>query len=92
MNTYPHSLGPTTDIVDPQQACLFEEQSRLLRDALEVLNPEERKAIETAFFSELTYEQTARELNQPFGTVKTRIRSGLEKLREVLRMKVKATG
>jgi RNA polymerase sigma-70 factor (ECF subfamily) len=92
VNTYPHSLRPTTDIVDPQQACLFDEQSRLLQDALKVLTTEERKAIETAFFSELTYEQTARKLNQPLGTVKTRIRSGLEKLRDVLRMKVKATG
>jgi RNA polymerase sigma-70 factor, ECF subfamily len=85
VNTYPHSLRPTTDIVDPQQACLFEEQSRLLRNALEVLSPEERNAIETAFFSEFTYEETARKLNQPVGTVKTRIRSGLEKLREALR-------
>jgi RNA polymerase sigma-70 factor, ECF subfamily len=92
VNTYPHSLRPTTDIVDPQQACLFEEQSRLLQDALEVLTAEERKAIETAFFSELTYEQTARNLNQPLGTVKTRIRSGLEKLREALGRKAKATG
>jgi RNA polymerase sigma-70 factor, ECF subfamily len=92
VNTYPHSLRPTTDIVDPQQACLFEEQSRLLRDALDVLTTEERKAIETAFFSELTYEQTATNLNQPLGTVKTRIRSGLEKLREALKRKVKATG
>jgi RNA polymerase sigma-70 factor, ECF subfamily len=92
VNTYPLSLRPETDIVDPQQACLFEEQSRLLRDALEVLTPEEQKAIETAFFSELTYEQTARKLNQPLGTVKTRIRSGLEKLREGLGTKVKATG
>lgn len=92
VNTYPHSLRPTTDIVDPQQACLFEEQSRLLQGALEVLTAEERKAIETAFFSELTYEQTARNLNQPIGTVKTRIRSGLEKLRERLGRKVKATG
>ena len=88
VNTYPHSLLPTTDIVDPQQACLFEEQSRLLRDALEVLTTEERTAIETAFFSELTYEQTATNLNQPLGTVKTRIRSGLEKLREALGRKV----
>jgi RNA polymerase sigma-70 factor, ECF subfamily len=91
-NTYPHSLRPTTDIVDPQQACLFEEQSRLLRSALEVLTAEERKAIETAFFSELTYEQTATDLNQPLGTVKTRIRSGLEKLRQALGRKAKATG
>lgn len=91
VNTYPHSLRPTTDVIDPQQACLFEEQSRVLQDALKVLSTEERKTIETAFFSELTYEETARELNQPLGTVKTRIRSGLEKLREALRMKVKAT-
>ena len=85
VNTYPHDLRPSTDIVDPQQACLFEEQSRLLRNALEVLTPEERKTIESAFFSELTYEQTATKLNQPLGTVKTRIRSGLGKLREALK-------
>jgi RNA polymerase sigma-70 factor, ECF subfamily len=84
VNGYPHSLRLTTDIVDPQQACLFDEQSRLLRDALEALTPEERQAIETAFFSELTYEQAARKLNQPVGTVKTRIRSALRKLREAL--------
>jgi RNA polymerase sigma-70 factor (ECF subfamily) len=87
VDPYPDSLRPDTDIVDPQQSCLFEEQSRMLRDALEVLAPEERKAIETAFFSELTYEQTAKKLNQPLGTVKTRIRSGLGKLREALKGK-----
>jgi RNA polymerase sigma-70 factor, ECF subfamily len=90
VNTYPHSLGPATDMIDPQQASLFEERSRLIRSALEVLSAEERKAIETAFFSELTYEQTAIKLNQPLGTVKTRIRSGLEKLREALGTKAKA--
>lgn len=88
VNTYPDSLQPTTDIVDPQQACLFEEKSRLLRNALGVLTPEERNAIETAFFSELTYEETARKLNQPLGTVKTRIRSGMGKLRETLGRKL----
>ena len=85
VNTYPDSLSPTTAIVDPQQACLYEEQSRLLSNALEVLTPEERNAIETAFFSELTYEQTSMRLNQPLGTVKSRIRSGLGKLREALK-------
>jgi RNA polymerase sigma-70 factor, ECF subfamily len=90
VNTYPRSLGPTTDIVDPQQAYLFQEQSSLLRNALEVLTPEERKAIESTFFSELTYEQAANKLNQPLGTVKTRIRSGLGKLREALGKKLNA--
>ena len=56
----------------------------MLRNALEVLTPEERQVIERAFFSELTYREVAAELNQPLGTVKTRIRSGLGKLREAL--------
>jgi RNA polymerase sigma-70 factor, ECF subfamily len=84
VNTSPDGLQPTADIDDPQQACLFQEESRLLRNALEILTPEERNAIETAFFSELTYEETAKQLDQPVGTVKTRIRSGMGKLREVL--------
>ena len=37
VNTYPDSLPPTTDMVDPQQACLFEEQNRVLRNVLAVL-------------------------------------------------------
>ena len=48
------------------------------------LTPEERQAIETAFFSEVTYDEAARRLNQPLGTVKTRIRSALGKLRQAL--------
>ena len=58
------------------------DQGRVLRDALQVLTNDERQAIETAFFSELTYREVAAKFNQPLGTVKTRIRSGLEKLRQ----------
>jgi RNA polymerase sigma-70 factor (ECF subfamily) len=68
----------------PQQAFDVREQGRLLQRALQVLTPEERRAIETAFFSELTYSEAAAKLNQPLGTVKTRIRSGLGKLRQAL--------
>ena len=88
VNSYPDSLRPTTDVVDPQQACLFEEQNRLLRNALQGLTPDERNAIETAYFSEFTYEETARALNQPLGTVKTRIRSAMAKLRETVGRKL----
>ncbi len=69
---------------DPQRACQLEEQIRHLRDALGDLTAEERRLIETAFFSELTYAEVAAQLNQPVGTVKTRIRSGLGKLRHAL--------
>jgi RNA polymerase sigma-70 factor, ECF subfamily len=60
------------------------ERSELLRGALTVLTSEERQTIETAFFGELTYAEVATRLNQPLGTVKTRIRSGLTKLRQAL--------
>jgi RNA polymerase sigma-70 factor (ECF subfamily) len=65
------------------------EQGRILRKALTVLNPDERAAIETAFFSGLTHAEVASQLKQPLGTVKTRIRSGLEKLRQALGTGVK---
>lgn len=68
----------------PHDAFEVSEQGRLLRDALQVLRPDERQVIETAFFSELTYGEVALKLNQPLGTVKTRIRSGLAKLRQAL--------
>ena len=88
-NAYPDSLLTTTGVVDPQTAALFEEQTRFLQTALEVLTPEERQVIETAFFSELTYQEVATKLNLPIGTVKTRIRAGLSKLRDTLTRKLK---
>jgi RNA polymerase sigma-70 factor, ECF subfamily len=73
-----------TTVSDPQATFAANEQNRVLRHALQVLTPDERQAIETAFFAELTYSEVAARLNQPLGTVKTRIRSGLTKLRHVL--------
>jgi RNA polymerase sigma-70 factor (ECF subfamily) len=68
----------------PQETFAAREQGRVLRHALQGLTPEERQAIETAFFGGLTYSEVATRLNEPLGTVKTRIRSGLGKLRQVL--------
>jgi len=60
------------------------QQGEALRECLGALTPGEREVIEAAFFQELSYPEVAARLNQPLGTVKTRIRSGLEKLRQVL--------
>jgi RNA polymerase sigma-70 factor, ECF subfamily len=69
---------------DSNDAIALSEQAQLLRKALAVLTSEEHQAIEAAYFSELTYAEVAERLNEPLGTVKTRIRSGLAKLREAL--------
>jgi RNA polymerase sigma-70 factor (ECF subfamily) len=74
----------TTTAEDIDDTHDVEDRERTLRDALQALTPDERQAIETAFFSGLTYAEVAERLNQPLGTIKTRIRSGLGKLRRVL--------
>ncbi len=67
---------------DPHDLLELREQSQSLRAALAALTPDERQAIETTFFAGLTHVEAAARLNQPLGTIKTRIRSGLHKLRE----------
>jgi RNA polymerase sigma-70 factor (ECF subfamily) len=55
-----------------------------VREALAALPEEQRTLIELGFFSGVTHEELARRTNTPLGTVKTRIRSGLGKLRSML--------
>lgn len=55
-----------------------------MRQALAHVAPEQREAIEMAYFGGLTYEETAERLQLPLGTLKSRIRSGLRTLRSVL--------
>jgi RNA polymerase sigma-70 factor (ECF subfamily) len=71
-------------VPDPEDVIKLREQSRALRAALAALTPDEREAIETTFFAGLTHAEAAARLNQPLGTIKTRIRSGLHKLRNGL--------
>jgi RNA polymerase sigma-70 factor, ECF subfamily len=69
---------------DPHDVIVLREQGESLRAALAVLTPDERQAIETTFFAGLTHGEAAVRLNQPLGTIKTRIRSALHKLGRAL--------
>lgn len=89
VNQHADSELPPATASGPQEACELKEQADVVRHALTVLKPEERQVIETAFFSELTYSEVAARLQQPVGTVKTRIRSALRKLRQALAKTVK---
>ena len=75
---------PAEVAADPRDVLELRDQSESLRAALAALTPDERQAIETAFFDGLTHAEAAARLNQPLGTIKTRIRSGLHKLRHAL--------
>jgi RNA polymerase sigma-70 factor (ECF subfamily) len=73
---------------DPHDVLELREQGESLRAAMAALTPDERQAIETTFFDGFTHAEAAARLNQPLGTIKTRIRSGLHKLRHELTAEV----
>jgi RNA polymerase sigma-70 factor (ECF subfamily) len=71
---------------DPDPADVVSQQHRraVLKSAFDELPPPQREAVGLAFLEDLTHEQVAAELDLPLGTAKTRIRTGLKKLRVVL--------
>jgi RNA polymerase sigma-70 factor (ECF subfamily) len=75
---------PAEPEADPHDVLELRKEGESLRAALAVLTSDERQAIETTFFAGLTHAEAAERLNQPLGTIKTRIRSGLHKMRDML--------
>ena len=77
-------LPSAHDLDDPALATLLEDDRQAVRRALEVLPPEQRLAIHLAYFGGMTQQEIANKLGQPLGTVKTRIRLGMQKMRGAL--------
>lgn len=71
-----------------EQDVLRNETSEVLRSAVLELTPDQREAIDLAYFRGLTQSEVAEKIGQPLGTVKARIRRGIERLEQKVRGKV----
>lgn len=73
-----------TDVLRPEEAAELVERRRLVRDAMAGLSAEQRTALGLAYYEGLSHSQIAERLQEPLGTVKTRIRQAMISLRRVL--------
>lgn len=69
---------------DPLEEAALAEERRALREAMTRLPPPQREVLDLAYFAGLTQVEIAQRTGQPLGTVKTRVRLGMQKLRESL--------
>jgi RNA polymerase sigma-70 factor (ECF subfamily) len=81
-------LDEAADVLDtapgPEHAAREGERRRLVRAALARLSAEQREAVELAYFRGMSHSEIAAHVGAPLGTVKTRIRLGMDRLRASL--------
>ncbi len=77
------------DVSDGVDYAIRLEEGELVRRALDEISEEQRDALMLAYFEGLSQTEIAARIQKPLGTVKTRTRDGLRKLRELLRSKMK---
>jgi RNA polymerase sigma-70 factor (ECF subfamily) len=78
------SAADTPNVSGPEAAVERRLQRASVRRALAALPEEQRQAIALAYFQGLSHSEIAEAVNAPLGTVKTRVRLGMQKLRQML--------
>ncbi len=78
-------MGDEADpAADPEARTLTDERDRAVADALTQLNPEQRRIVTLAFYTDQSHAAIAARLGLPLGTVKSRIRLALQRLRSLI--------
>jgi RNA polymerase sigma-70 factor (ECF subfamily) len=77
-----------TPAAGPEERADSSERRQVVKSALQSIPPDQREAINLAFFSGLTQTEIAERIGAPLGTVKARIRRGMLKLADVLKGKL----
>ena len=77
-------FDPLDENASPDQVVSFRQNRDAVRAAMEKLSVVQREAVELAFLKGMTHVEISEKLGQPLGTVKTRIRQGLIRLRKHL--------
>lgn len=85
----PEKTLPASDLADPALAAQLSDQRRIVRQALTSLPTEQQQVIQMAYYGGYTQQEIADLLSQPLGTVKTRIRLGMQKLKAALGSQVR---
>lgn len=68
----------------PVEQAVLKERSQLVRNALQLLSEDQRQVLHMAYYEGLTQSEISQRLHVPLGTIKTRARQGLLKLRQGL--------
>ncbi len=76
--------GPEAE-PDQAEAIGLQQETEKLGEALATLPPEQRKLIQRAYFGELSHSEIAAETGLPLGTIKSRIRLALDRLRHAMK-------
>lgn len=77
-----------SDESDPLENTILTERAKKVHQALDQISEKQRKVLQVAYFSGMSQSEISEEFDIPLGTVKTRMRDGMIKLRELLAMDI----
>jgi RNA polymerase sigma factor (sigma-70 family) len=75
-------LENTVNSIDEQRSTVYKPELMGVKDLVETLRPEQKSIIDLVYFKGYTHVEAADELGVPLGTIKTRLRMGIQQLRK----------